>query len=189
MKIKWDKETKELDISRNDLTSLSQINFSLYPGVKILDVSFNYLTDLIGCPNSVTILNTSTNNLIDLIGCPNSLIYLNVFNNKLTTLKGCSSSITNLYIHYNELTTLEYFPNSVIYTWLNHNPLNAEWKNLTINQIKEKSLKIKEYKEMITISRIYGLWLLKNYEVFNIYTSNNINLPFELIKHIILFVC
>jgi hypothetical protein len=208
MKIYWNEKTKTLDIRDNGLTSLTQINFSLYLGVKILDVSNNNLTDLIGCPdsvihlevndnklttlkdcpNSVKILCASSNNLTTLIGCPNSVIKLDVDNNNLTTLISCPNSVDKLYFNYNQLNTLEYFPNSVTNQWFNNNPLNDEWKNLSLDEIKDKSLKIKKYKEMITTSRIYGLWLLKNYEVFNIYTSSYINIPFELIKHIILFV-
>jgi Leucine-rich repeat (LRR) protein len=228
MNIKWDEKTKELDISNNNLKSLTQIDFSLYLGVEILYVGYNNLTDLIGCPdsvirlyayhnklttlngcpnsvtyldvsnnqlttlagcpNSVTTLHVNYNNLTDLSGCPNSVIRLNVYNNRLTTLNGCPNSVEYLFVNNNQLITLEYFPYSINCMNTSNNPLNDEWQNLTFNQIKEKSLKIKKYKEMITTSRIYGLWLLKNYEVFNIYTSNNINIPFELIKHIILFV-
>jgi hypothetical protein len=188
IKIYWNGECKRLNISNNNLTSLSQINFSLFSDVKILIVSNNNLTNLNGCPKSVTNLYARNNKLKDLIGCPNYVEVLDVENNNLITLNGCPNSVIKLDAYNNNLNTLEYCSNNLNELFVGKNPLNSKWTNLSLNKIKEKSLKIKKYKEMITNSRIYGLWLLKNYEVFNIYTSNYINLPFEIIKHIISFI-
>jgi len=89
----------KVDISNKNITSLTEINWNEY------------------C-DEITELNCSYNQLTNLEGCPNSLEVLSCSNNQLTSLERCSNSVTTLYCR--------------------NNPLDLEWKNLSIDEIKDK---------------------------------------------------
>ena len=92
-----------LDISNKNIKSLSEINFSLYPCLKVLDCSYNHLTDLEYCPQTVTRLICHGNRLNTLKHCPDSVKYLYCSNNRLTDLKYCPESVKILDCRWNKI--------------------------------------------------------------------------------------
>lgn len=106
---------KELYIADRNLVTLVGIDFPLY--VEILWCNGNQLTSLHGCPSTVRIL------------------YCN--DNQLTSLDGCPPNVQKLYCNFNRLTSLRDCPSSIKKLYCNNNPLDAEYKNKTLEQIHQ----------------------------------------------------
>ena len=131
----------KVDISNKNITSLTEINWNVYSDeITELNCSYNQLTNLVGCPNTIQELNCSQNNLTNLVGCPNSVKELDCNSNRLTSLEGC--------------------PNTVKELWCWDNPLALEWLNLSIDEIKDKlfNIRVEEFIKNRSARIIQNAW-------------------------------
>jgi Leucine-rich repeat (LRR) protein len=116
----------KVDIRNRGITSLSQIDWSIYlEPVTELYCSNNQITSLECLPNSVEVLDCSLNRLTSLEYCPDFVEVLDCSFNQLTSLKFCPNSVEVLDCYNNQLTSLEYLPNSVEKLYCSGNQLTS----------------------------------------------------------------
>lgn len=96
-----------------DLKTLEGINFP--PGITTLDVSYNLLTSLVGCPSTVTDLYCYNNRLPNFVGAPAGLIRIDAHLNPIRSTKGLEqcTKLKEVSMYMCEMEELRGVPDSV----------------------------------------------------------------------------
>lgn len=111
----------QLIASHNNITTLTSIS---HLPLSHLDVSFNKLQTIIGCPPSVTHLRVSNNVLIDLNGCPPNLLKLGCSHTHITSFKGISQKVTHVTASSTFLTSFMGLPETMELLFCTYNNIS-----------------------------------------------------------------
>jgi Leucine-rich repeat (LRR) protein len=206
IKIDWNKETGLLDISHNNLSNLSCINFDDYPNLKELNCNTNQISNLDNLPINLKELNCDNNQIKTLDKLPINLKNLYCRNNQIKKLDKLPINLKQLYCYNNQLTNLDNLPinletlkcsNNQITSLDNlpinlkelrcyDNPLDVKYENMASDDILKLNIELRkkeQYVEYINNERLKAKIYLK-------YIAINFNelIPSDIITEIINFI-
>lgn len=100
-------------LSDRGLKTLIGVTFP--PGITTLDVSYNDLENLQGCPSDITHLFCYNNQLTDFDGAPKSLIHIDAHSNPITSSKGLENcpNVKDVCMYMCDLKEVNGFPNTI----------------------------------------------------------------------------
>ncbi|KTW28847.1 hypothetical protein T552_01476 [Pneumocystis carinii B80] len=166
----WEK-FQHLNLSGKNIESLIGLS-DFCPKLNNLDVSYNKLTFLTGCPNTVRNMNLQNNNLSSLTGFSHliNIQYLNLSNNEIQSLKGLNVLVhlRQLDVSNNKISSLDGIEklDGLLDLSLSHNLLcDIDFSNCDLPKLEQLNLccnKIKRFKGVDNLQNLTTLNLDKN---------------------------